>query len=156
MRTLIVGACLSLTLAMVVTAPAGAATVTVNGTGSYEKLVVKNTVKKLIFEVHAPGGGCGIKYLAVKFRDRDGTKYEMDGGCYPGAVWAASLVRGQKLVKCPKFKLTYSAAKGAWTGTIPRTCLKKLGPAVKVTDSYVDDYSPVISEVPATKYVGRG
>jgi len=27
---------------------------------------------------------------------------------------------------------------------------------VKVTDSYVDDYSPNINEVPATKYVKQG
>jgi len=156
MRKLTVGTCLALTLAVIGVAPAGAATTTVEGTGSYEKLVVKNAAKKLVFNIHAPGGRCGIKYVAVAFRDRDGTKYEIDGGCYPGAVWAASLVRGQKLVKCPKFKLTYSAPKGAWTGTIPRTCLKGLDPAVKVTDSYVDDYSPNINEVPATKYVKQG
>jgi hypothetical protein len=27
---------------------------------------------------------------------------------------------------------------------------------VKVTESYVDDYSPNINEVPATKYVAQG
>jgi len=27
---------------------------------------------------------------------------------------------------------------------------------VKVTDAYVDDYSPNINEVPATKYVKQG
>ena len=108
MRTLIVGTCLALTLALVATAPAEAATVSVTGTGSYEKLVVKNTNKKLIFQIHAPGGRCEIKYLLVTFRDRDGTTYEMDGGCYPGAVWAASLVRGQKLVKCPSREPTTS------------------------------------------------
>ena len=156
MRTLVVRACLALTLAVVATAPAGAATVTDTGSGSYERLVVKNTNKKLIFQIHAPGGRCDIKYLAVEFRDRDGTKYEMDGGCYPGPVWAASLVRGQKLVKCPKFTLKYSASAGAWTGTIPRTCLKGLASSVKVTESHVDDYSPTINEVPATKYVKQG
>jgi hypothetical protein len=156
MRTLIVGACLALTLAVVATAPAGAATVTVTGTGSYEKLAVKNTNSKLIFQIHAPGGRCEIKYLLVTFRDRDGTTYEMDGGCYPGAVWAASLVRGQKLVKCPTFTLKYSASAGTWTGTIPRTCLKGLASSVKVTESYVDDYSPTINEVDGTKYVKQG
>jgi hypothetical protein len=34
--------------------------------------------------------------------------------------------------------------------------LKRLGAAVKVTESYVDDYSPNINEVPATRYVSQG
>jgi hypothetical protein len=141
---------------MLSVAPAGAASTSVQGTGSYEQLVVKNGTKNLVFKVHAPGGECSIKYLQVKFRDRDGTKYEMDGGCYPGAVWASSLVRGMTLVDCPTFKLTYNETGEVWTGTIPRTCLTGLAASVKVTYSYVDDYSPNLNEVPATKYVARG
>ena len=156
MRRLIVGTCVALSLALIGTAPAGAASTTVQGTGSYEKLVVKNGNQNLVFQIHAPGGKCVIKYLAVKFRDRDGTRYEMNGGCYPGPVWAASLVRGTKLVNCAKFTLKYNATKGVWTGTIPRTCLKGLASVIKVTESYVDDYSPNINEVPDTKYVKRG
>ena len=126
------------------------------GTGSYDKLVVNNAAKKLVFKVFAPGGECDIKYLHVKFRDRDGTKYEMDGGCYPGATWAASLVRGTAIVDCDGFKLTFNDTNTVWTGSIPRSCLKKLAGPVKVTESYVDDYSPNINEVPATKYVAQG
>jgi len=148
--------CVAASFAVIGAMPAGAATTSVNGTGSYEKLVVNNAAKKLIFKIHAPGGECDIKYLAVKFRDRDGTRYEMDGGCYPGPVWAASLVKGNNLVSCARFKLVYNDDTSVWTGTIPRTCLKKLGAAVKVTESYVDDYSPNINEVPATKYVKQG
>jgi hypothetical protein len=104
----------------------------------------------------APGEECDIKYLQVKFRDRDGTRYEMDGGCYPGGVWAASLVKGKKIVSCPKFRLRFNDTSSVWTGKIPRTCLKGLDAAVKVTYSYVDDYSPNLNEVPATKYVKQG
>lgn len=127
-----------------------------NGTGSYKKLTVNNGKNNLIFQAFTPGGKCAIKYLSVKFRDRDGTKYAMNGGCYPGGVWAASLERSSTLVECPGFTLKWGAAKGRWTGTIRRSCLSKLGGAVKVTDSYVDDYSPVPGEVPATKYVAQG
>lgn len=135
--------------------PAQAATTSVNGSGSYEKLVVNNGTKNLVFKLHAPGGACDIQYLAVKFRDRDGTRYAMDGGCY-GVKWAASLARGDKLVDCADFRLRYNADKGVWTGTIPRTCLKRLGSAIKVTESYVQDGTPVVNEVPATKYVRQG
>lgn len=155
MRRLITGTCLALCLSVVGAVPASAATTTVQGTGSYDKLVVKNGTK-LVFKVFAPGGKCAIKYLAVKFRDRDGTTYEMDGGCYPGAVWAKSLVRGTKLIDCPKFTLAYEATGSVWTGSIPRTCLKGLAADVKVTESYVDDYSPNSNQVPATKYVKQG
>lgn len=135
--------------------PAEAATTSVKGTGSYEKLVVNNAAKKLTFKIHAPGGACDIQYLAVKFRDRDGTRYAMDGGCYQ-AKWAASLSRGTKLVSCDGLRLRYSAKNSVWTGSVPRTCLKQLGSAVKVTESYVQDYSPNINKVPATKYVRQG
>lgn len=156
MRRLIMGTCIALSLGMMGVSPAGAASTSVLGTGSYEKLVVKNDAKSLIFKIFAPGGECNIKYVAVKFRDRDGTRYEMDGGCYPGAVWASSLVRGTKLVDCPTFTLKYNATGGVWSASIPRTCLNGLAAAVKVTESYVDDYSPNVNEVPATKYVSQG
>jgi len=137
-------------------APAQAASVTVKGTNSYEKLVVNNGAKSLVFKIYAPGGECDIKFLSVKFRDRDGTRYTMNGGCYPGLTWGASLERGQKLVDCANFGLKYNSTKSVWTGKIPRPCLKKLGGAIKVTESYVDDYSPSPGVVPATKYVRRG
>lgn len=156
MRTLITRTCLALCLVVVGASSALAASTTVQGTGSYDKLVVKNGVKSLVFKVYAPGGKCDIKYLAVKFRDRDGTRYEINGGCYQGGVWAKSLVRGTKLVDCPKFTLAYDPAASVWTGSIPRTCLKGLAADVKVTESWVDDYSPNINEVPATPYVKQG
>lgn len=136
--------------------PAQAATISVKGTGSYDKLVVNNAAKKLTFKIHAPGGACDIQFLAVKFRDRDGTRYALDGGCYPGAVWGVGLSRGTKLVSCGGLRLRYNDDKGVWTGAIPRTCLKRLGSAVKVTESYVQDGTPNINEVPATKYVRQG
>jgi hypothetical protein len=147
---------MALLVAIIGSAPALAATITINGTNSYEKLVVNNANKQLVFKLHAPGGACAINYLNVKFRDRDGTRYEMDGGCYPGATWAASLVRGQNLVDCSGFTLKYNQTKSIWTGTIPRTCLKKLAGPIRVTESYVNDYSPNPGEVPATKYVRQG
>jgi hypothetical protein len=155
MRKLI-GVAAAVVLAASGVGAAQAASTSVEGTGSYAKLVVNNGTKNLVFKLHAPGGACDIKYLTVKFRDRDGTRYLVDGGCYPGATWAASLVRGEDLVECGGLRLRYNTDKGVWTATIPRTCLKKLGSAVKVTESYVDDYSPNINEVPATKYVARG
>jgi hypothetical protein len=71
-------------------------------------------------------------------------------------VWAASLVRGETLVDCPTFTLTYNQTAGVWTGSIPRTCLRRLDAAVKVTESWVDDYTPNVNEVPATRYVAQG
>jgi hypothetical protein len=155
MRRVIVGTCMALSLAMVGVAPAGAATTTVQGTGSYEQLVVKNGAQKLVFKIHAPGGDCDIRYLMVRLRDRDGTRYSMEAGCYFGE-WAANVVRGEALVECPAFTLTYNETESMWTGAIPRTCLRGLAGSVKVTESYVDDYSPNLNEVPATSYVAQG
>lgn len=135
---------------------ANAATTSVNGTGSYEKLTINNGAKNLVFKVFAPGGKCNIKYLQVKFRDRDGTAYQIDGGCYPGNVWIASLVRNDKIIDCSGYSLKFNAKGKVWTATIPRTCLKKLGSAVKETYSYVDDFSPMPGEVPPSKYVKQG
>ena len=156
MRRVIAGLCVVMSLAVIGATPAGAATATVQGTGSYDKLVVNNAAKKMVFKVFAPGGECAIKYVVVKFRDRDGTKYEMDGGCYSGATWIASISRGETLVDCDGFKLTFNDTNTVWTGSIPRPCLKKLAGPVKVTESWVDDYSPNINEVPATNYIAQG
>jgi opacity protein-like surface antigen len=156
MRRIVAAACLVLLVASAAALPAQAASTSVTGTNSYKKLVVNNGDKTLKFKLHAPGGKCDIKYLSVKFRDRDGTKYTMDGGCYTGATWAASLVRGSKLIDCSRFTLKFNDTKSVWTGAIPRTCLKRLAGTIKVTESYVDDYSPTPGEVPATKYVRQG
>ena len=156
MRRPVIGLLTALALLLGSAIPALGASTSVTGSGSYEKLVVNNGSKALVFKIHAPGGECAIKYLAVKFRDRDGTRYAIDGGCYPGPTWGISLVRGDTLVDCGGYTLTYNTDKGFWTGKVPRTCLKRLGAAVKVTESYVDDYSPTINEVPATRYVAQG
>ena len=145
--------CLGLVLGA---APAQAAKTSVTGTNAYEKLLVDNKQRKLVLTMWAPGGPCEIKYLAAKLRDKDGTKYTVSGGCYPGATWAASLSRGKKLVDCGGLKLAWNADKGFWRAVVPRSCLKKLDDRVKVTESYVDDYSPSPGYAGPTKYVGRG
>jgi hypothetical protein len=156
MRKLIGCCVLAVAVTLSLGSAAYAATTSVQGTGSYTKLVIANDTTNLTFKVFAPGGECAIKYVQVSFRDRDGTRYAMNGGCYPGDAWAASLTRGDTLVACDGFTLRYNATKSAWIGTIPRVCLKRLATAVKVTGSYVDDYSPNINEVAATKYVAQG
>jgi hypothetical protein len=149
-------ACLGLVLAGLVAAPAQAAKTSVNGTNAYKKLVLDNQQKRVVLKMTAPGGPCSIKYLKATFRDKDGTTYSVDGGCYPGAVWAASLTRGNKLVDCGGLSLGYNADKGVWTAKVPRGCLKKLADRIKVTESYVDDYSPNPGYAGPTKYVARG
>jgi len=155
MRKLMIGlTALALTITM--GSVAQAASTTVEGSGSYEKLVVNNGNNNVTFRIHAPGGKCDIRYLKVAFRDRDGTRYAMEAGCYPGATWAANIVRGDRLIDCGRFTLRFDADKSVWTATIPRNCLARLGAAIKVTASYVDDYTPNANEVPATPYVAKG
>lgn len=158
MRRVIAASAMAVLVAGAGLVPAHADSASVKGTGTYKKLVVKNGKNNLVFKLKAPGGKCQIKYLRVDFRDHDGTRFGMDGGCYPGAVWAASLVKGkqQKLVKCSSFSLKYHKAAKSWTGKIPRSCLKGLAGAVKVTQSYVDDYSAMPGSVPKTGYIKRG
>ena len=155
MRKLIIATAAAALMITMGTAAHGAST-TVAGTGSYEKLVVSNGNNSLTFKIHAPGGECAIKYAKVAFRDRDGTRYAMEAGCYPGATWAANIVRGDTLIDCGGFTLTFNADNEVWTAKIPRSCLARLGAAIKVTQSYVDDYTPNTNEVPATPYVAQG
>ena len=156
MRKLAIAVCAILVAAFAVAAPAAADSTSVKGTNAYKKLVVDNGNKNLVFTLTAPGPGCSkMKYLVVKFKDKDGTAYAMDGGCY-GVDWIPSVVRGDKIVDCQGFSLKFDKKKDSWTGTIPRSCLKKLGGTIKVTESYIDDYSPAPGEAPATKWVKQG
>ena len=156
MRKLAAAVCAVLMIGAAATAPALADTTSVKGTNSYKKLVVDNGNKSLVFKLTAPGPGCkNMKYLAVKFGDKDGTAYQMDGGCYQ-AAWVPSLVRGDKVLKCKNFTLKFDKQKGVWTGDIPRSCLKNLGGTIKVTESWIDDYSAMPGEAPATKWVKQG
>ena len=156
MRRVLALLCIASSVGLLGIPAASAARTSVNGTGSYEKLVVINGTKNLVFKISAPGGECDIKYLQVDFRDRDGTRYSVEAGCYPGSTWAANLVRGENIVACDGFSLRFNEDTSVWTATIPRTCLKRLGAAVKVTYSSVDDYSPNVNEVSGTPYVAQG
>lgn len=136
---------------------AHAAKTSVEGTGNYEKLVLANLKNKVVVKMHGPGGGpCDIKYVAATLRDKDGTRYTIDAGCYPGGTWIISLSRGSKLVECEGLKLTYQTTGGFWNGVMPRSCLKRLADRIKVTTSTIDDYSPTVSEAGPTNYVRRG
>ena len=157
MRKLAAAVCAVLMIGAAATAPALADTTTVKGTNSYKKLVVDNGNKSLVFKLTAPGPGCkNMKYLAVKFEDKDGTAYEMEGGCYGASDWVPSLVRGEKVLNCKDFTLKFNKQKGVWTGDIPRACLNKLGGTIKVTESGTDDSSAMPGDVPATKWVKKG
>lgn len=136
---------------------AHAARTSVPGTNAYTKLVLANNQKAVVTKMFGPGGGpCSVKYVTAKFRDRDGTRYTIDGGCYGAGDWVTSLSRGQKLKSCAGFKLTYNESKGFWRGVVPRSCLKGLANSIKVTTSWIDDRSPTPGEAGPTKYVARG
>lgn len=135
---------------------ADAATTKVAGTNAYEKLVLSNGTNAIVFKVYGPGGDCQIKYLDVSFRDKDGTRYAADAGCYPGGVWAASLTKGDELIDCSGYTMAYNVDKGFWKAVVPRSCLSDLADQVRVTESWLDDYSAFPGEAGPTKYVARG
>ena len=147
-------ASLAVALVFLPTTPAHAEKVSVEGTGSFTKLTVNNKDDVVILKLAAPGGPpCSIRYLAVPLKDKDGTGYRFVAGCYPGAVWAVSLERGQQLVECRHLTLAYAA--GAWTGRVPRDCLDGLAGTIRAGRSWVDDGSPTANEAGPTPYVRR-
>jgi hypothetical protein len=149
-------ASLAAALVFLPTPPAHAEKVSVEGTGSFKTLTVNNKDDVVILKLAAPGGPpCSIKYLAVPLKDRDGTGYRFVAGCYPGAVWAVSLERGQELVECSDLSLTYAAAAETWTGRVPRDCLDDLAGTIRAGRSWVDDWSPTVGEAGPTPYVRR-
>jgi len=144
-------------LAVFVPGAAHAAQTSVEGTGAYEKLVLANRQTKVVVRMYGPGGGpCDIKYVTAKIRDRDGTRYTIAGGCYGKGEWAVSLSRGTTLVECDGLKLVYQETGGYWNGVMPRSCLSRLANRIKVTTSWIDDYSPTVNEAGPTRYVARG
>ena len=72
-------ACLA---ALLVGAPsASAADVTVKGRGAVDRLWFDNQQDRLVVRIYAPGGRCVVASVAVRFRDRDGTRYKLAGAC---------------------------------------------------------------------------
>jgi hypothetical protein len=143
-------------LALLVPGAAHAAQTSVEGTGAYEKLVLANKQTKIVVKMYGPGGGpCEVDYVTAKLRDKDGTRYTIAAGCYPGAVWGVSLSRGDQLVECEDLKLAYQSTDGYWNGVMPRSCLDDLANRVKVTTSWIDDGSPTANEAGPTRYVAR-
>jgi hypothetical protein len=156
MKRIVGGVLVALVITVGMTGSAQAATGRVLGTNSYKKLAINNDTTTLTFKLFAPGGKCSVKYLKVVFTDRKGTTFSVDGGCYPGAVWIRSLSKGDDLVKCSGYTLTYNKTAGFWLATVPRSCLVGLGPAIKVTDSWVDDYSPMPGEAGPSGWIAQG
>jgi hypothetical protein len=136
---------------------ASAATTSVKGNGSYERLVLQNRAGPVVLKMFTPGGECAIRYIQAALRDRAGTRYVVAGGCYGSGEWVASLSKGRDLVECPRLKLTYNADKGFWKAVVPRGCLRGLANRIKVPFSFVDDRSPNDdNEAGPTRYVARG
>ncbi len=145
------------TLLVVSGPPVHAAKTSVEGTNAYTKLVLLNKQSQVQVKMFGPGGGdCSVKYLQTTVRDKDGTRYRLAAGCYPGATWAVSLEQGGDLVECEGASLAYVEADGYWRGKVPRSCLGGLANRIKVTTSSLDDYSPTPGEAGPTRYVARG
>jgi hypothetical protein len=156
MRRLALSVLLACLAGLLAPAHASAATASVSGTNAYKRLTVNNADARVVLTLKAPGGACDIKYLRVNLRDKDGTRYSVDAGCYPGATWASSLVRGSRLVSCSGLRLGYDEDRGQWRAIVPRTCLTGLANRIKSTSSYVDDYSPAPGEAGPTPWIARG
>ena len=155
--TLLAGVLLAVLALVAVESPAQADKTSVEGTQAFTKLVLDNRQRAVVLKMVGPGGGdCSVRYLFDRIRDRDGTRYTVDAGCYPGAVWAVSLSTGGDLVECGGLSVDYDADGGFWLAKVPRGCLDGLADKIKVTAAGIDDYTPAPGEAGPTAYVDRG
>jgi hypothetical protein len=154
---LLAGALLASATVVTLAPPAQAEKTSVEGTHAFTRLVLDNRQRAVVLKMYGPGGGdCSVKHLYDKIRDRDGTRYTVAAGCYPGAVWAVSLSTGGELVDCGGLAVSYDADGGFWLAKVPRGCLDGLADKIKVTSAGIDDYSPAPGEAGPTAYVDRG
>jgi len=138
-------------------APSGVAvaeSTSVEGTGSLSKLVLANQEDAVVVKLFAPGGKNAVRWVNATVRDKDGTKYIVQGGWY-GENWIVSLATEDEVVHCAGLKLTYSSDSGFWKAVLPRTCLAGLANKVKVSQADVNDNTATVNEAGPTKYVDR-
>jgi hypothetical protein len=152
-RTIAVGVAV-VAMILATTVPAYAATATVSGVSDITKMVVNNGDNSLVVKVYGPGGKCAIRWVSAEIKSKNGATYKAIGGCYPGAVWAASLEKGTKVVKCADFRLAYKPKGGFWKFTIPRSCVPKMADKVKVTAELPMSAMPGTAAL--TKWLARG
>jgi hypothetical protein len=136
---------LALTLVSVLSfaGSASAASQTVQGTGDIDKMVVRNATSALKVKLYGFKPPCEAHYMKATLDWGTKAGYEIINGCYPGATWAKSLVylpdrskpEGGKLLRCPKFRFSHSAADGSYRAYVPRSCIPKAGNRVKVRSS---------------------
>jgi hypothetical protein len=143
--------------------PVAAESTTVTGSGPLEKMAVSNGQDAVVAKVHGPGNPCNVvRWVKIRFRDQDGTRYTADGACLPGdpasgGGWHKSLARGTNLVACGGYRLKYNATGAFWRFEIPRSCLTKLGNSIKVTaGELVTTTSAIPGEAGPTGWLSRG
>ena len=144
--------------------PAAAESTTVSGAagGPLKKMFVSNGTNAVVAKVHGPGKTCDrVRWVKIRLRDGDGTKYAAIGACYPGdpasgGGWKTSLETDSALVSCDGFTLTYDGTANFWRFQVPRSCLTELANRIKVSGELVTTTSAIGGEAGPTPWLSRG
>ncbi len=135
---------------------ASAAETTVDGRGVIDRLWFDNQKERLVVRVFAPGGKCRVDSVALRFRDRDGTKYRLRGTCLSRETreWSTRLTRRGRTVACDQMRLVYKPSGQFWRAVVGRDCLPRLANRVRVHRAFVDTGADTGTAGP-TRYVVR-
>lgn len=137
---------------------------TVNGSGDITKLVANNGQNNLTAKVSGLGPRCGgAQYVHVFVKNKNSRLlYEADGDCISGQ-WGIGLfytstgVREDEVpVDCPDFKITRNSTSGAYTVTMPRSCLDHAPNRVKLKVEGADFGTMTGGTAGPTKVLDRG
>lgn len=156
----LMGAVASLVLATA--GPADAESVTVPGEppGDITSMFVNNAQRKLTVKIYGLSAPCEAKQLHASVTWRgSGGEYRASGACVVGTTWSTELVYfpaegGDEVVDCPTFSLTYQG--GAYTISIPRSCLVEAPGRMRVLGEGVDYGSAIPGLAGPTKLLARG
>jgi hypothetical protein len=144
---------------------ATAETVTVQGTGDIDKMVVKNNQSAVVTKVWGLGPKCGgAQYLFVYIMWADSkAAYQVDGSCieagwHKGLFYMADRTHPEnsKQVDCDGLKMNFSADTKAYTVTVPRSCIPKADNRIKVKARGHNYGSMVEGKAGPTRLLRRG
>jgi len=135
---------------------AQADSVTIDGSGSIDKMSVNNKDTKIIVKIFAPGGS--VNSVEARVKDEDGTTYNaviINGPSGDTALYEGGPVNPVD-APCENLAIGYNTDGGFWRFAVPRSCLAGLAGKIKARGLWADAGAPGYSQTAWTPWVRRG
>ncbi len=153
-------------VATMVLATAGVAVAesqTVPGTVDIDQMVANNAQTEVRVRVDGMAAPCDTHFLHVAVNWRGPDLYRAEAGCYPGGVWAKSLVyhetadlQNGTIVNCPGLVFRWNGINEFFKVVVPRSCLDQAPNRVRVSAEGHVYTSTQSSEAGPTGFLARG